>query len=245
MTALWGMGMRDWQPFLGLPLWVWLFVIPTLLALACLARPKPVGRALRPLQALLDRVYLFAGVLAALCMVSILLLIVAQMIARWSNMTFPGSTEYAGYAMAATSFFALAHALTRGAHIRVSILLNMGHHFGLWLDAFAMWIAAITATYFARYAIKTNIMSQMLNDRTQGQDFTPEWLLSALKMIVTAPSDWGALWAQTGSDWVYTPVWLPQLPMSIGTVLLALALWDYLCRLLITRRASINSEAVE
>jgi hypothetical protein len=40
-------------------------------------------------------------------------------------------------------------------------------------------------------------------------------------------------------------MWLPQLPMSIGTVLLALALWDYLCRLLITRRASINSEAVE
>ncbi|MEP4036387.1 MULTISPECIES: TRAP transporter small permease [unclassified Pseudophaeobacter] len=237
--------MRDWQPFLGLPLWAWLFVIPTVLALACLAVPGPLSRALRPLQAILDRIYLWSGVLAAICMVSILLLIVAQMLARWSNLTFPGSTEYAGYAMAATSFFALAHALTRGAHIRVSVFLNMGHHFGLWLDAFAMWIAAITATYFARYAIKTNIMSEMLNDRTQGQDFTPEWLISALKMFVTAPADWGNLWAQTGSDWVYTPVWLPQLPMSIGTVLLALALWDYLYRLLTTRRASITSEAVE
>lgn len=237
--------MRDWQPILGLPLWAWLFVFPTILALAALTAPGPTRRALRPLQALLDRVYLLSGVLAAICMVSILLLIVAQMVARWSSMTFPGSTEYAGYAMAATSFLALAHALTRGAHIRVSILLNIGHHFGLWLDAVAMWIAAVTATYFARFAIKTNIMSEILNDRTQGQDFTPEWLLSALKMFVTAPSDWGKLWAETGSDWVYTPVWLPQLPMSIGTVLLALALWDYLYRLLITRRASITSEAVE
>jgi TRAP-type C4-dicarboxylate transport system permease small subunit len=237
--------MRDWQPFLGLPLWAWLFVLPTILVLACLAAPEPLGRALKPLQRLLDRVYLFSGVLASGFMVTILLLIVAQMVARWSSLTFPGSTEYAGYAMAATSFFALAHALTRGAHIRVSIFLNMGYRFGLWLDGFAMWIAAITATYFARFAIKTNIMSEMLNDRTQGQDFTPEWLLSFFAMFVTPPSEWGKLWADTGADWVYTPVWLPQLPMSIGTVLLALALWDYLCRLLITRRASINSEAVE
>ncbi len=237
--------MRDWLPFLGLPLWAWLFVFPTVLALACLAAPEPTGRLIRPLQRVFDRLYLLSGVLASVFMVTILLLIVAQMIARWSSLTFPGSTEYAGYAMAATSFLALAHALTRGAHIRVSIFLNMSPRFGLWLDAVAMWIAAVTATYFARFAIKTNIMSEMLNDRTQGQDFVPEWLLSFFAMFATSPADWGKLWAETGSDWVYTPVWLPQLPMSIGTILLALALWDYLCRLLVTRRASINSEAVE
>lgn len=237
--------MRDWQPFLGLPLWAWLFVFPTILALACWARPEQTSRLLRPFQRLLDKIYLMSGVLAAGFMVTILLLIVAQMVARWSNLTFPGSTEYAGYAMAATSFLALAHALTRGAHIRVSIFLNMSPRFGIWLDGIAMWIAAVTATYFARYAIKTNIMSEMLNDRTQGQDFVPEWLLSFLAMFATSPADWGRLWAETTSEWVYTPVWLPQLPMSIGTILLSLALWDYLYRLLITRRASINSEAVE
>lgn len=237
--------MRDWQPFLGLPLWFWLFVLPTILALTALFAPDPARRLLRPIQVVLDRIYLTSGVVAAGFMVTILLLIVGQMVARWSNLTFPGSTEYAGYAMAATSFLALAHALTRGAHIRVSIFLNLSPRFGLWLDAAAMWVAAITATYFARYAIKTNIFSEMLNDRTQGQDFVPEWLLSFLAMFVTAPSQWGKLWAETGSEWVYTPVWVPQLPMSIGTVLLALALWDYLCRLLTERKASIVSEAVE
>lgn len=237
--------LRDWQPFLGLPLWLWLFVFPTLLALACLLAPGPMGRALRPLQRAADKIYLGSGVVAAGFMLTILLLIVAQMVARWSNLTFPGSTEYAGYAMAATSFLALAHALTRGAHIRVSIFLNISPRIGLVLDGFAMWIGALTATYFARYAIKTNIFSKILNDRTQGQDFVPEWLLSFFAMFATAPTKWADLWAKTGSDWVYTPMWLPQLPMSIGTVLLALALWDYLCRLLITRRASITSEAVE
>ncbi|MCP5037891.1 MAG: TRAP transporter small permease [Rhodobacteraceae bacterium] len=237
--------MRDWQPFLGLPLWVWLFIFPILLAAFCLVQGKTAGRILSPLWRILDRIYLISGMFAAVFMVTILMLIVAQMIARWTGSTFPGSTEYAGYAMAATSFFALAHALTRGAHIRVSIFLNMNRFTMMWLDAFAMLIASVTATYFARYAIKTNIMSRMLNDRTQGQDFVPEWVVSLISMLGNSPAKWGEIWAKTGSEWVYTPMWLPQLPMSIGAVLLAVALWDNLTRLLVNRESSIVGEAVE
>lgn len=236
--------MRDWQPFLGLPLWVWLFVFPTALAAYCMFQRETAGRMLAPVWRVLDRIYLASGVVAAFFMLTILVLIVAQMIARWSSVVFPGSTEYAGYAMAATSFFALAHALTRGAHIRVSIFLNMNRHTLYWLDALAMLIAAVTATYFARFAIKTNILSSVLNDRTQGQDFIPEWIVTALSMFGTAPSKWGEIWANTGSEWVYTPIWIPQLPMSFGTVLLAIALWDNLTRLLVNQKTSIVAEAV-
>lgn len=237
--------MRDWQPFLGLPLWVWLFVLPTCLALMCIVQGPRMGRLLAPVWRVLDRIYLGAGVLAACFMLTILLLIVAQMIARWSSLVFPGSTEYAGYAMAATSFFALAYTLTKGGHIRVSIFLNMNRHTQLWLDAFAMLIASVTATYFARFAIKTNILSEVLNDRTQGQDFVPDWLITFVSMFGTWPTQWGQMWAETTSEWVYTPMWLPQLPMSIGTVLLAIALWDHLTRLLVNRETSIVGEAVE
>lgn len=237
--------MRDWQPFLGLPLWAWLFVFPTLLAVCCLLFRPVLRPILSPVWRILDRVYLASGVIAAGFMVTILLLIVAQMIARWSGMTFHGSTEFAGYAMAATSFFAFAHALSRGAHIRVSILLNINNFTRFWVDAFAMLIAAITATYFARYAVKTNFLSEMLNDRTQGQDQVPEWLLSLFSMLGSAPGKWSEIWANTGSEWVYTPVWLPQLPMSIGTVLLAIALWDNLTRLLTLGETQIVGESVE
>jgi TRAP-type C4-dicarboxylate transport system permease small subunit len=236
---------RDWQPLLGLPLWVWLFVFPTLLAVFCLVQREPAERLLKPVWRFLDRVYLAAGVVASVFMVLILLLIVAQMIARWAGLTFPGSTEYAGYAMAATSFFALAYTLVKGGHIRVSIFLNMNRYTLMWLDAAATLLAAIIATYFARYAIKTNILSVVLNDRTQGQDFVPEWLISFFSMFANAPTKWAKIWAETGSDWVYTPIWLPQLPMSIGTVLLAVALWDSLTRLLVNRETSIIGEAVE
>jgi hypothetical protein len=44
---------------------------------------------------------------------------------------------------------------------------------------------------------------------------------------------------------VFTPVWLPQLAMSFGTILLAVALWDYLYRLLILGQTQIVREEVE
>ena len=237
--------MSDWSPILGLPLWVWLFVMPT--AFAALARMQRhrMRPALDRVWRVLDRVYLAAGVVAAIFMVTILVLIVFQMGARWSGITFEGSTEFAGYAMAATSFFALVHAFGRGAHIRVSILLNLNRFTRMWLDAAAMLIAAVIATYFARYAVKTNFLSEMLNDRTQGQDQIPEWFVTFLSMFATTPDRWVALWQGSSGDWIYTPVWVPQIPMSIGTILLALALWDHLVRLLVTDVSAITSEIVE
>jgi len=237
--------MSDWSPFLGLPLWVWLFAMPTALAFGARLQRVRMRGLLAPVWRVLDAVYLGSGVLAAVFMVMILLLIVAQMAARWTGVTFEGSTEFAGYAMAATSFFALAHAFSRGAHIRVSILLNLNNFTRMWLDAGAMLVAAIIATYFARYAVKTNFLSEMLNDRTQGQDQIPEWVISLLSMFGTAPDRWVALWQGTGDAWVYTPVWVPQIPMSIGTILLAVALWDHLIRLLVTDETAIRSEVVE
>ena len=237
--------MRDWSPVWGLPLWVWLFVFPAAFAVICLIGGRRLERPLKPVWRFLDGLYLASGAVAAVFMVTILALIVAGMVARWSNVALPGTTEFAGYAMAATSFFALAHALTRGAHIRVSIFLNMTAFTRKWLDAFAVLGAAIIATYFARYAIKTNAFSEMLNDRTQGQDQIPEWVVTLLSLPSKAPSEWGDAWASASSELIYTPVWVPQLAMSIGTVLLAIALWDTLYRMLVTGTNPIVSEGIE
>ncbi len=235
----------DWKPFIGLPLWIWLFVFPTLFAILCLIIRRKLQVILKPIWKILDAVYLASGVLAAFCMIAILVIIITQMVFRWLGLQFQGSTDFAGYAMAATSFFALAHALNRGAHIRVSILLNLNSFTRKWINVFALFVAAITATYFARYAIKTNFMSEMINDRTQGIDKVPETLLVVVKMFGSSPSEWRAMWEAAGSEWVFTPMWLPQIPMSIGTVLLAIALWDNLYRLLVTGVNPIIVETVK
>lgn len=237
--------MSDWASFLGLPLWVWLFVFPSAVAVIAYLGRHRFGAPMRRLWAGLDMLYLASGCAAACFMVTILGLIVAQMAARWAGVTFEGSTEFAGYAMAATSFLALAYALGHGAHIRVSILLNINDFTRHWLDALAMFISAIIATYFARYAVKTNILSQVLNDRTQGQDQIPEWVVTVLQMFAVSPDKWLELWQNTGDGWIYTPLWVPQIVMSIGTILLAVALWDHLIRLLVTGKTAIHGEIVE
>lgn len=237
--------MRDWSPVLGLPLWVWLFVLPLLFGVLCFFAKEPLERRMRPVWRFLDGVYFASGAVAAFFMCTILLLIVAQMVARWTGYALPGTTEFAGYAMAATSFFALSHALTRGAHIRVSIVLNWNRFTSRWLDIFAVTGAAVIATYFARYAVKTNIFSEMLNDRTQGQDQVPEWLVTFLSLPATPIGEWGSAMGNASSKLVYTPVWIPQLAMSAGAILLAIALWDTLYRTIITGKNPIVSEGVE
>ena len=166
--------MREWSPVLGLPLWVWLFVLPSIASLVVLLWPRPARAVLPPVWRWLDRVYFAGGIIGASFLIAILLLIVSQMVARWSGLQFSGGTDFAGYAMAASSFFALAYALSRGAHIRVSIFLNLNAWLKTWLDAAALYVSALVATYFARFAVKTNQFSVLLNDRTQGQDQVPE-----------------------------------------------------------------------
>ena len=64
-------------------------------------------------------------------------------------------------------------------------------------------------------------------------------------MFITFPSDWIILWSNYEGKWVFTPVWIPQLPMSIGTILLAICLWDHLLRLLVTEKSAIKSNIVK
>ena len=238
--------MTSWPDFLGLPLWIWVFVLPTIVSVCARLYREKAQALFQPLWYILDRIYTISGVIASIFMVLILVIIIFQMMARWAGVTFEGSTEFAGYAMAATSFFALAHAFGRGAHIRVSIFLNLNHFTKKWLDGFAMLVAAITATYFARFAVKTNFMSELLNDRTQGQDQIPQFIVSSLSLFGQSPADWSSSLA-TGSagGWIYTPIWVPQISMSVGTILLAICLWDHFIRLVVTGHSSIKKETVE
>ncbi|WP_199270465.1 TRAP transporter small permease [Stappia indica] len=130
----------------------------------------------RGLRRLLDGLYLAGGMLAALALVSILAIIVAQMVARWTGLIFPGAASYAGYAMASASFFAFAHALNRGAHIRVSILLNALGSRRRWLEVWCFGIGAALTWYLSYYAIKAVYWSHKLHDVSQGQDATPLWI---------------------------------------------------------------------
>ncbi|WP_299881152.1 TRAP transporter small permease [uncultured Sulfitobacter sp.] len=129
------------------------------------------------IRKLLDFLYALAGVLAALCLIAILSLIVAQMVARWTGEIFPGAPNYAGYAMAAASFLAFANALNRGAHIRVSILLNaVPAGPKRLLEIWCFGLAAAIAWYFTYYAYWFVYWSWKFKEVSQGQDAIHLWI---------------------------------------------------------------------
>ena len=161
----------------------------------------------------LDKLYFVSGVIAALFLILILALIVLQMLARWTGEVFPGAPDYAGYCMAAASFFAFAYALNNGAHIRVSIVLNALGSRRYWGEVWCFSIGALLASYFAWYAVKATYWSKLLNDISQGQDATP--------------------------------IWIPQLSMSVGSVILAICFWDNVARLLFTGSHAIKTGRID
>lgn len=141
-------------------------------------------KALAVIRRGLDALYLASGVLAALCLISILGLIVAQMLARWTGQIFPGAPAYAGYVMAAASFFAFANALNRGAHIRVSVLLNaLSAKPRRLLEIWCFGLGAVIAWYFTYYAYWFAYWSWKFNEVSQSQDATELWIPQSVMVI--------------------------------------------------------------
>ncbi len=136
------------------------------------------------LRRILDFLYRLSGVIAALCLISILGLIVLQMLARWTGEVFPGAPNYAGYAMAAASFFAFANALGRGAHIRVSILLNaVPDRIRYAMELWCFGAGAVISAYFTYYAYEFVYFSWRFNEVSQGQDAIQLWMPQSVMVV--------------------------------------------------------------
>ncbi|MCB1969999.1 MAG: TRAP transporter small permease [Geminicoccaceae bacterium] len=168
----------------------------------------------RVLRTALDALYRLCGAISAFFLLALLVIILLQIFARWTGQQFPGSADYAGYCMAAASFFALAYSLNDGAHIRVSLLLSRfsGQRRRM-AEIWCVGVSTFLSCYFAWYAVKAVQVSRKIHDISQGQDATP--------------------------------MWIPQMAMAIGTVVLAIAFIDNLVKLLMGRETVIEDKAIE
>ena len=72
----------------------------------------------------LDRLFTWSGYLAGVFLVTIAILVVAQILARLFNKQIPSADEFAGYCLAASSFLGLAYSFRSGSHIRVTLLTD-------------------------------------------------------------------------------------------------------------------------
>ena len=143
----------------------------------------------------LDLLYDAAGYLAAFFMVGILFMVLASVAGRSLGFNLRGSDAYAGYAMAAASFLALAHTLKRGEHIRVTMFLErFGGRFARPLEIWSHLAGAFFSGALAWFSVRLVWQSRAFNDISQGSDATP--------------------------------LWIPQIAMAVGAIVLTVAMVD-------------------
>jgi TRAP-type C4-dicarboxylate transport system permease small subunit len=133
--------------------------------------------------------------LAAVFMIGVLVMVLFSVLGRQFNFYVPGTDAYAGYAMAAAGFLALAHTLKRNEHIRVTLVLGMlKGRARQGLELWSLSAAVALSGLFAWFALRLVMQSIEFHDISTGNDATP--------------------------------LWIPQLAMALGTVVLFIAFVD-------------------
>ncbi len=149
------------------------------MAYAALDR-APAGRKTYPLLAMmrraLDKTYLWSAYLAAASMVMVLLVTLAQIVTRYAHVTVTGLSDYAGYFMAASAFLAFAHALNRGTHVRIELVLSIAGRYRYAAEILSFSLGALISSWFAYYACRMVWWSWKYGDISTGLDATPLWI---------------------------------------------------------------------
>ena len=162
------------------------------------------------MRRLLDFLYDATAWLGALAMIGVLVMVLLSIVSREVGFHVPGTDAYAGYAMAAAGFLALAHTLKRNEHIRVTLLLGRlkgrGRH---GLEMWALSAGVFLGGLFAFYSVRLAWVSHTINDISTSNDATP--------------------------------LWIPQVAMALGTVVLLIALVDEWVLELRGRREAVES----
>jgi TRAP-type C4-dicarboxylate transport system permease small subunit len=132
---------------------------------------------------LLDKIYLWAGYAAASCICLILVVTITQIATRYLGINVRGLSSYAGYLMAASTYLGLAHALSRGSHIRIETISKLFGRFRIYIDLFAFGVGMVIASWFAWYCCNMVHTTFMLEDVSTDLDATPLWIPQATMAI--------------------------------------------------------------
>jgi TRAP-type C4-dicarboxylate transport system permease small subunit len=124
----------------------------------------------------LDKTYLWAGYAAAACICLILFVTITQISSRYLGINFRGLSSYAGYLMAASTYLGLAHALSRGSHIRIETISKLFGSARIYIDLFAFATGLVISLWFAWYSCNMVYTTYVLQDVSTDLDATPLWI---------------------------------------------------------------------
>lgn len=129
------------------------------------------------LRRLLDMLYLGAGLLAGLFLVTVFLLMLALSAGRQVGVNVPDGTDFAAWSMVAMSFLGLAHTFKSGDLIRVGLLLDrFKGRTRQAMELFALTISGAFTAYFTWYSVQLTYDSWKFLDMSQGVLAVPLWI---------------------------------------------------------------------
>lgn len=136
------------------------------------------------MRKLLDWMYKLSGGLAALSIVSIMLLITAQVLARWFNSHIPSSDDISGYMVVWATYLGLAYAMQQASHIRVELFLTRAsHQVSRHINLLVCVVAMILLSLLLYHTTLLMLESYEYGDKTDGEIAMPLWLVQ-LPMVI-------------------------------------------------------------
>lgn len=129
------------------------------------------------MRKILSGCYTVCGVVSGLALVGIVVFVLIQIVARPLGIVVSWSAEFAGYAMAASSFMGLAYTLNTGGHIRVNLLADrLPHSWQRWLERLCLVMASGIVGFFAWHSVAMAYDSYQFNEMGQGIIAVPLWI---------------------------------------------------------------------
>lgn len=142
------------------------------------------------MRAALKRLYGFAGLLGGIFMVLLLAFVLYSVgpgVGLWLEQTFGlpnllpyvarSADEFAGYAMLASAFLALASTFGRGEHIRVTLFLQRLQGTPRRLaELWCLGLGSLLSGYLAWFSVKLCWQSYEINDLSTGLIAVPLWI---------------------------------------------------------------------
>ncbi len=125
----------------------------------------------------LDALYLGAGWLAGLFMLSIFILMMLLSVGRLISVNIPAGDDFVAWCMAASAFLGLAHTFKSGELIRVGLVIEKLHGTPKRsLEIISLIIGTGFTGFFAWHATVMTYQSWLFNDMAQGVLAVPLWI---------------------------------------------------------------------
>lgn len=135
--------------------------------------PAPVGR----LRRALDGLYAVGGALAALCVLTILVLMIGASVGRYANWRVSWINDVVAWLCAAAAFLGMAYSFRNGDFVRVTLLLeSVPPRWRHGLEIASLAVATVAIAYLGWWAARFTYESWEFNDIAGNMVAIPIWI---------------------------------------------------------------------